>query len=198
MLSFARPQHPRDGGSLVGCRLWGCTESDTTEATQQQQQQHRHRQGSLGGCHLWGCTESDTTEATQQQQQQSHICFFSHSMTQHLLFVLTNKQLLNTHWGFQVALVLKNLPVKAGDIRDASSIPGLGRYPGEGHSNPLQYSCLENPRDSGAWWAAVYGVAQSQTRLKQLSSSSSRRYHMCNKQLLERRILIQPLDIRKV
>ena len=45
---------------------------------------------------------------------------------------------------------------------------------GEGNGNPLQYSCLENPRDEGAWWAAVYGVAQSQTRLKRLSSSSSR------------------------
>ena len=44
---------------------------------------------------------------------------------------------------------------------------------GEGNGNPFQYSCLENPRDGGAWWAAVYGVAQSQTRLKQLSSSSS-------------------------
>ena len=44
---------------------------------------------------------------------------------------------------------------------------------GEGNGNPLQYSCLENPKDGGAWWAAVYGVAQSQTRLKLLSSSSS-------------------------
>ena len=44
---------------------------------------------------------------------------------------------------------------------------------GEGNGNPLQCSCLENPRDGGAWWAAIYGVAQSQTRLKQLSSSSS-------------------------
>ena len=44
---------------------------------------------------------------------------------------------------------------------------------GEGNGNPLQYSCLENPRDGGAWWAAVYGVAQSPTQLKQLSSSSS-------------------------
>ena len=44
---------------------------------------------------------------------------------------------------------------------------------GEGNGNPLQYSCLENPRDGGAWWAAVYRVAQSQTRLKPLSSSSS-------------------------
>ena len=46
---------------------------------------------------------------------------------------------------------------------------------GEGNGNPLQYSCLENPRDGRAWWAAVYGVTQSWTRLKQLSSSSSRR-----------------------
>ena len=44
---------------------------------------------------------------------------------------------------------------------------------GEGNGNPLQYSCLENPRDGGAWWATIYGVAQSRTRLKQLSSSSS-------------------------
>ena len=46
---------------------------------------------------------------------------------------------------------------------------------GEGNGNPLQYSCLENPRDGGAWWAALYGVAQSLTRLKRLSSSSSSR-----------------------
>ena len=45
---------------------------------------------------------------------------------------------------------------------------------GDGNGNPLQYSCLENPRDRGAWWAAVYGVAQSRTRLQRLSSSSSR------------------------
>ena len=48
-----------------------------------------------------------------------------------------------------------------------------GQSIGEGNGNPLQYSCLENPRDGGAWWAAVYGVAQSRTRLKRLSSSSS-------------------------
>ena len=47
---------------------------------------------------------------------------------------------------------------------------------GEGNGNPLQCSCLENPRDGGAWWAAVYGVAQSRTRLKRLSSSSSSNY----------------------
>ena len=53
-------------------------------------------------------------------------------------------------------------------------IPGSRRSPAEGNGNPLQYSCLESPRDGGAWWAAIYGVAQSQTRLKRLSSSSSR------------------------
>ena len=47
------------------------------------------------------------------------------------------------------------------------------RLTGEGNGNPLQYSCLENLRDGGAWWAAVYGIAQSRTRLKRLSSSSS-------------------------
>ena len=73
----------------------------------------------------------------------------------------------------QVLLMVKNLLANAGDIRDAGSIPELGRPPGGGLSNPLQYSCLENPRDGGAWWAAVSGVAQSWTRLKRLSSSSS-------------------------
>ena len=48
---------------------------------------------------------------------------------------------------------------------------------GEGNGNPLQCSCLENPRDGGAWWAAIYGVAQSRTRLKRLSSSSSSKQH---------------------
>ena len=49
----------------------------------------------------------------------------------------------------------------------------LGLLSGEGNGNPLQYSCLENPRDRGAWWAAIYGVAQSRTRLKRLSSKAA-------------------------
>ena len=52
----------------------------------------------------------------------------------------------------------------------------VGKTPVVRHGNSLQYSCLENPRDGGAWWAAVYGVAQSRTRLKQLSSSSMKTY----------------------
>ena len=51
----------------------------------------------------------------------------------------------------------------AGDARDADLIPGLGRSPGGGNGNPLQYFCLENPMDRGAWWATVYGVSKSQT-----------------------------------
>ena len=74
-------------------------------------------QGSLVGCRLWGRTELDTTE--------------------------------RLHFHFSLSCI------------------------GEGDGNPLQCSCLENPRDGGAWWATVYGVAQSRTRLKQLSSSSS-------------------------
>ena len=60
-----------------------------------------------------------------------------------------------------MVLVVKDLPANAGDIRDAGSIPGLGRSLGGGHGNPLQYSCLENPMDRGAQWAVVHGVAES-------------------------------------
>ena len=77
-------------------------------------------QRSLVGCCLWGRTESDTTEQ------------------------------IHFHFHFSLSCI------------------------GEGNGNPLQCSCLENPRDRGAWWVAIYGVAQSRTRLKQLSSSSSR------------------------
>ena len=63
----------------------------------------------------------------------------------------------------QEALLVKNLPANAGDIRDADLILGSGRSPGRGHDNPLQYSCLKNPMDRGAWWATVHGVAKSQT-----------------------------------
>ena len=60
-------------------------------------------------------------------------------------------------------LVVKNPPANAGDIRDTDSTPGLGRSPGGGHGNPLQYSCLENPMDIGAWWATVQGHKESDT-----------------------------------
>ena len=65
-----------------------------------------------------------------------------------------------------VLVLVKNLPACVGDVRDAGSIPGSERSPGGGNGNPLQYSCLGNPMDRGAWWATVHRVAKSQTRLK--------------------------------
>ena len=62
--------------------------------------------------------------------------------------------------GSQVALVVKNPPANAGNIRDMDLIPGSGRSPGRGHGNPLQYSCLEKPMDRGAWRATVHGVSK--------------------------------------
>ena len=67
------------------------------------------------------------------------------------------------NWASQVVLVVKNRPANAGDIRDAVSIPGSGRSPGGGHGNPLQYCCLENPVDRGAWCVTVHGVTKSWT-----------------------------------
>ena len=64
----------------------------------------------------------------------------------------------------QVALIVKNPPAKAEDIRERGLIPGSGRPPGERNGNPLQYSCLGNPMDREAWWATVHGV-QSWTQL---------------------------------
>ena len=85
---------------------------------------------SLMGCHLWGRTESDTTEVTQQ----------------HSSLV-----------GFPGGSAVKNLPVSA---EDTGSIPRSGRSPGEESGNPLQYSCLGNPMERGAWWATAHGVTK--------------------------------------
>ena len=97
-------------------------------------------QGSLVGCRLWGRTESDTTEATWQQQQQQQQTY--------------NKVLPG-------GSVVKNPPANAGE---AALIPGLGRSPGEGNGNSLQYSSLGNPKNRGAWWAVVHGVSKGRTQ----------------------------------
>ena len=76
-----------------------------------------------------------------------------------LVLQLVNKSAVED---FLVAVALKNPPVKAGDVRDMSSVPGSGRSPGGENDNPLQYSCLENPMDR-AWRAAVHGVTKSRT-----------------------------------
>ena len=68
-------------------------------------------------------------------------------------------------WDFPDGSSSKESTCNAGDAGDSGSIPGLGRYPGGGNGNPLQYTCLENLRDRGAWWDTVHGVAKNQTWL---------------------------------
>ena len=75
-----------------------------------------------------------------------------------------------------VALEVKNPPANSGDIRDVGSIPGLGRSLGGGHVNPLQNSCLENPKDRGDWQATVHRVTKSRTQLKQLSTQAHMKF----------------------
>ena len=74
----------------------------------------------------------------------------------------------NNYIGFPGGSAVKNPSANARDIRDEGWMPGLGRSPGGGNGNPLQYSCLENSMDRGVWWITVHGVAKSQTRLRQL------------------------------
>ena len=79
----------------------------------------------------------------------------------HLKFQGCNQSLLvrcRSDWASQVALVVKNQLARAADVRDVGSVPGLGRSPGGGHGNLLQYFCLENPTDRGAWWPTVHSV----------------------------------------
>ena len=73
-------------------------------------------------------------------------------------------------WASQMKLVLKNPPASAGDLRDTGSIPGLGRFPGGGNGNPLQYSCLKNSMDRETWWVTVHRVTKSRTRLRQFNT----------------------------
>ena len=82
-------------------------------------------------------------------------------------------QFIGTQLGFPGASEVKASACNAGDL---GSIPGLGRSPGEGNGNPLEYSCLENPMDGGAWWATVHGVAKSWTRLTDFTFTFSFHY----------------------
>ena len=95
-----------------------------------------------------------------------------------------SNKLLQTWWlkgAPQMVLVVKNLPAnaRAGDVRDTGLIPGLGRTPGGGNDNPLQYSSLGNPTDRGAWWFTIHRVTKSQTQLKQLSMYSGLKQYTC-------------------
>ena len=114
-------------------------------------------QGSLACCSPWGCKEPDMTELNWTE----------------LNLQFGKIRLQRTHT--QVALVVNNPPAHARDVKDAVLIPGLGRSPGVGNGNPLQYSCLENYIDRGAWQAIVHGAAKSQTWLSDWEHST----HMC-------------------
>ena len=102
----------------------------------------------------------------------------------------------------QVALVVKNPSAIAGDIRDVSLIPGLGRSSGGGHGNPLQYSCLENPTDRRAWWATVHRFTKKQTPLKRLSMHAHttlvRKYysHFTDKEMVQSGNSVQVMELK--
>ena len=84
----------------------------------------------------------------------------------------------------QVMLMVKKLPANA-EVRDVDCVPGLGRCPGGGHGNPLQYSCLENLLDRRSWWAIVHRVSKSQTSLKRLSRHAHMKVEMFPRIFLE-------------
>ena len=88
-----------------------------------------------------------------------------------------------------MVLVVKNLPANVRDIRDAGSIPEFGRFPGEGHGNPCQYSFLEDPMDRGAWQAIMHRVAESWTQLKQHSTHSFDKFNKTYDQVKNDRAL---------
>ena len=77
----------------------------------------------------------------------------------------THRKSTKNSFGFPRGAVVKNLPAQAGDTRDAGLIPGSGIYPGGRNGNPLQYSCLRNPMNRGAWWATICRAAKSQILL---------------------------------
>ena len=86
--------------------------------------------------------------------------WYQSSKTVLLIWAAVIKYFPNTTGASRMALVVKNPPGNAGD---AGSVPGLGGSPGGGNGNPFQYSCQENPKDCGAWWATVHGFIKSQT-----------------------------------
>ena len=113
-------------------------------------------------------------------------CFFPpkrtlHTCTHNLIWIDYYKNQVDLYLGaFQVALVVKNSLANVGDVRDTGSIPGLEISSGVGHDNPFLYSCLENPKDRGSWWAMVSGVAKSQTWLKRMQHAVHTHTQKCN------------------
>ena len=127
-------------------------------------------QGGLVCCDSWGRKESETTERLNWCIYMIYI--YKVSWQSSWLNHVYVESKLWYEWTYQwnrrasqMVLVVNNPLANAGDIRDVGLIPGSGRSPGGGHGNPLQYSCLGNPMDRGAWHATVHGVSKSQTWL---------------------------------
>ena len=103
--------------------------------------------------------------------------FYPVNFIKQKIYIIYIPSILNAsiifHWGFQAALVIRNLPAKAGE---AGSISGLGRSPGVGNDNPLQYSCLDISMNRGAWQAIVYGAAKNWTRLRDWTHTRQQTY----------------------
>ena len=116
------------------------------------------------GCSPWGREESDTTG-------DFTFTFHFHALEKEM--VAHSGILAWRIPGMEEPGGLQSMGALESDMTERVHFPFSLSCFGEGNGNPLQCSCLENPRDGGAWWAAIYGLAQSRTRLKQLSSSSS-------------------------
>ena len=93
-------------------------------------------------------------------RKKDHLLFHGILSIQRFSFSIKFSHLLTAIQDFPGGPAVKNTPANAGDM---GSIPGLGGCPGEGHGHPLQYPCLGNPVDRGAWWTTVRGVSKSQT-----------------------------------
>ena len=120
--------------------------------------------------HDWA-TELNWTDCGCMLSHFSHVWLFANLWNRvHQALCLWDSPGKNNGVGFLVVLVVKNLSVNIGDLKDSSLIPGSGRFPGRGHGNLLQYSCLGNPMDRGAWQASIHGVAKSWTWLNRLST----------------------------
>ena len=140
-----------------GCALWRKVKTDE----------------GWGGPRGWSVTVLNEKDRKVLSERRTDVCqgtmqLFAGRACQALLHLILS--IILPHCGLPGASDSKEFACNTGDL---GLTPGSGKSPGEGNGNPLQCSCLENPRNGGAWWAAVYGVAQSRTWLKRLSSSSS-------------------------
>ena len=147
----------------MGCSPWGREESDTTERL------HFHFSLSCfgegnGNPLQCSCLENPRGGGA----WWAAVCGVAQSRTR--LKRLSSSSSAS-YWASQVALVVKNPPADSRHLIDAGSVPGWGRFPGGGDDKPLQYPCLENPKDRGVWQATVHRVAKSQIMTKVI-------YHM--------------------